>query len=360
MRALLRNGVRPVLAGRNADRLNTVAQQVHVEFPDQDVLDTVVADATNRRSVAGLLSGPEDVLITTVGPFLDLGEAPVAAATDAGAGYLDSTGEPPFIKRVFEAYGPRAEGTGARLLPAFGYDYVPGALAATIAIRRSMAGARPPARVDVGYFSKGRVASSAGTRASMAGVLLADSFARHGGYLRNERPGARVRSFDTGDGRSYEGLSVGGIEHLTLHRLAPSLRDVNVYLGAAGRLTRAASVAGVATAGAARVPLLGGAVSSLARSAAGPGSRGGPDEATRAQARTLCIAETFDSDGQLQDRVRVEGPSPYDLTALLLAWGAHMVLSGATRGTGALGPADAFGTEAFVSGCMALGLAEVH
>jgi len=31
------------------------------------------------------------------------------AAVDAGAHYLDCTGEPPFVREVFEVYGPRAD-----------------------------------------------------------------------------------------------------------------------------------------------------------------------------------------------------------------------------------------------------------
>jgi short subunit dehydrogenase-like uncharacterized protein len=49
---------------------------------------------------------------------MKVGRPVVAAAVDAGAVYLDSTGEPPFIRQVFEEFGPRAERTGAVLLTA--------------------------------------------------------------------------------------------------------------------------------------------------------------------------------------------------------------------------------------------------
>ncbi|MGH3949681.1 MAG: hypothetical protein ACRDSE_11230, partial [Pseudonocardiaceae bacterium] len=54
------------------------------------------------------------------------------AAIDGSAWYVDSTGEPPFIRTVFEHYGPHA--TVAGLIPAFGYDFVPGNLAAALAL----------------------------------------------------------------------------------------------------------------------------------------------------------------------------------------------------------------------------------
>jgi short subunit dehydrogenase-like uncharacterized protein len=110
-------------------------------------LETAVAEAA--PGPLRDLIGPGDVLVSTAGPFLKVGWPAVAAAVDAGAIYLDSTGEPPFIRKVFEEFGPRAGRTGAVLLTAFGYDYVPGNLAGALA----MEAAGPTAtRVQVGYF----------------------------------------------------------------------------------------------------------------------------------------------------------------------------------------------------------------
>ena len=56
--------------------------------------------------------------------------------------------------------------------------------------------------------------------------------------------------------------------------------------------------------------------------------------------------------------IRLEGPSPYDLTAELLAWGAAMA---ATRPVtpGAHGPVDAFGLDALERGCADMGLVAI-
>ena len=59
-----------------------------------------------RRNSVFAAVGPGDVLISTVGPFAKWGDAAVRAAIAAsGAVYLDSTGEPVFIRRVFEELG---------------------------------------------------------------------------------------------------------------------------------------------------------------------------------------------------------------------------------------------------------------
>ncbi len=76
------------------------------------------------------------------------------AAIDAGAHYLDSTGETPFIRAVFERWGPRAEAAGCGLLTAIGYDWVPGNLAGALALRDAAA-ADAATRVAIGYFLTG-------------------------------------------------------------------------------------------------------------------------------------------------------------------------------------------------------------
>src|SRR4051794_21998303 len=105
-RALVARGHRPVLAARNAERVAALAGEL-------GGLETGVADVARPDSIRALLE-PGDVLISTVGPFARWGEAAVTAAIGAGAHYLDSTGEPPFIREVFERHGPAAAKAGAR------------------------------------------------------------------------------------------------------------------------------------------------------------------------------------------------------------------------------------------------------
>src|SRR5919204_655050 len=126
--ALLRRGARPVLAARNPERLAALAEEL-------GGLETAVADVSRPDTVRALVSHG-DVLLSTVGPFVRWGAPAVEAAIEAGATYIDSTGEPPFIREVFEQYGPRAQSAGCGLLTALGYDYVPGNLAAGLALER--------------------------------------------------------------------------------------------------------------------------------------------------------------------------------------------------------------------------------
>jgi short subunit dehydrogenase-like uncharacterized protein len=346
--ALTARGARPVLAGRDPDRLAALAGRL-------GGLETARADVTDPASVRALLE-PGDVLVSTVGPFQRLGQPAVDAAIDAGAVYLDSTGEPPFIRRVFEQAGPRAEATGAALLPAFGHDYVPGGLAAAVALAE--AGPRA-VRIDVGYALDGTSgqAFSRGTLVSLMGVLTERSFAWRHGKLRTEASGARTWRF-TAAGRRRIGLSVGGSEHLTLPALAPSVDEVGVYLAWFGTMTTPASLFAPVIGFAGSLP---GAQRGVERLAAAVGRRvaAKPSEATLAQARTSIVAEARDRVGAVAARVELAGPEPYAMTADLLAWGATTAAAGGVQGTGALGPVAAFGLEQLSAGAASAGLRRV-
>jgi len=355
--ALAAAGVPLVLAGRTISRLSELAEDL-AHYGTRPTIAT--ADVADRASVRALIESADDVLVTTVGPFVRLGDAALDAAIDAGAAYVDSTGEPPFVRRVFEEAGPRAEKNGARLLTAFGYDYVPGNLAGALVLERCRARGIPAGRVEVGYFVKGNLGISSGTRASAAGILLERSFAFAGGRVRTGTSGTSVRRFDVGGGRQWEGLAIGGSEHFTLPRLEPSLTDVGVYLGWAGRWTRAVSAGSTVLGVVSAIPgVRRGLGSALARRT-GDVTGEGPSAAQRAGGRSIAVARAYDLVGRPITSVRVEGPTPYELTAELLAWAAakFLVGGGAVR-PGALGPVDAFGLDALRTGCAAMGLVPV-
>jgi short subunit dehydrogenase-like uncharacterized protein len=343
--ALVARGATPVLAGRDPGRLADLAGRL-------GDLETARADVTDPASVRSLLQRG-DVLVTTVGPFLQLGRAAVDAAVDAGAVYLDSTGEPPFIRRLFEDDGPRAQASGAALVPAFGLDYVPGNLAAALAL--DDAGDRAH-RVDVGYAISGTSgqAFSRGTLVSMIGMLFEPGYRFTGGRLIDEPAGRQLWQFEAA-GRTRRGLSVGGSEHLTMPAFAPTLQEVGVHLDWFGPLTGVAHALSPLSGLVGRLP---GAGRIAVRVASVVGGRvgEGPSAETTARARTCTVAEVRDSTGALVSRVQLDGPEAYGLTAELLAWGATTAADGGVRGSGALGPVQAFGLAELTAAAEAIGL----
>ena len=358
-RAMVAGGARPVLAGRDRGRLDALAAQLSPEGGGAE-LETAVAEAEGPGSVRDLL-GAGDVLVSTAGPFLKVGRPVVAAAVDAGAIYLDSTGEPPFIRAVFEEFGPRAERTGAVLLTAFGYDYVPGNLAGALALEAAGPAA---ARVQVGYFVRGdvRKGTSAGTRASAAGVLLEAAYSFRGGRIVGERTAAHLTSFEI-DGTTRQAFSIGSSEHFALPRLRPRaagedgipaqapLTDVGVYLGRFGGATRLVQYGSALAPPLGRLPGARRAVDALARriqrSRAGPG--------TAQSIRSHVVAVASDASGTKLAVVNLTGRDPYSFTAQILAWAAGKAAADGVRPAGALGPVEAFGVGALESACAGAG-----
>ncbi|MGH7722618.1 MAG: saccharopine dehydrogenase family protein [Candidatus Dormibacteria bacterium] len=327
---LAAGGVPAVLAGRDRRHLRALATRLGGE------LSVATADVADPATVAALI-GPGDVLVSTVGPFARYGDAAVRAAIERGAHYLDSTGEPAFMRAIFEQFGPLAERAGVVLLTAFGYDCVPGHVAAGLALEDAGAAA---VEVDVGYFSEGG-RWSGGTLASLLGAARAPSFSWRDGVLVTERSGIRTARFDLGD-RHADGLSFGGSEHLCLPRSHPRVRTVGTYLGWFGPLTRGVRAAG---AGQALVEQLPGATGLIDRVAGrlAPGSSGGPDAVARAATRSTFIAVARDGRGRGLGKARLHGVDGYTLTARLLVWGALRLRDGAAPPAGARGPVEAFG-----------------
>jgi short subunit dehydrogenase-like uncharacterized protein len=344
--ALAAAGVPAVLAGRDPARLKALASRLGGDF------SIATADVANPSTVAALVEAG-DVLVSTVGPFTKYGQPALRAAIERGAQYIDSTGEPSFVRTVFEEFGPLAERAGVVLLPAFGYDCVPGHVVAALALEDA---GDKAGQVDVGYFNAGG-RWSGGTLASLLGASRAPSFSWRDGALVTERGGVRTATFDLGDRRA-RGLSFGGSEHFGLPRSYPRLRTVGTYLGWFGPLTNVVKVAG---AGQDLLEQLPGATRLIDRAAArlAPGSTGGPGADARAKMRSTFVAVSRTARDRELGGARLHGLDAYTLTARLLVWGAVHLRDGAAPAPGARGPVEAFGLETMARALADAGLPRV-
>ena len=345
--ALRDAGAEPVLAGRNRASLEILAEELGGR------LQTRVADVSDPASVRALVE-PGDVLISTVGPFARWGAPAVEAAIDGGAAaYMDSTGEPPFIRRVFEDWGPPAARAGVPLLTALGYDWAPGNLAGALAADEAGPAAR---RIEIGYFvtGSGMGGMSGGTRASTAGVMLEPGFAFSGGRIVTEPAGRHIASFDV-RGKDRQAVSVGSSEHFTLPALDPALTDVDVYLGWFGAMSRPMQVGSIGLAVIGRIGPLKRGLAGLTHRLV-KGSTGGPTEAERADGGSWIVARAYDGDGGRLAEVTLAGVDGYSFTGRFLAWAATRAAEAPITGSGALGPASAFGLAEFERGVATAGI----
>jgi short subunit dehydrogenase-like uncharacterized protein len=129
------SGMRWALAGRSRDKLERVRDRLADLDPELKALELLHADVTDAGSLADV-AGRARVVITTVGPYLTHGEPLVAACAEAGTDYVDLTGEPEFVDRMYVAHHATAERTGARIVHACGFDSVPHDLGALFTVQQ--------------------------------------------------------------------------------------------------------------------------------------------------------------------------------------------------------------------------------
>jgi short subunit dehydrogenase-like uncharacterized protein len=102
-----------------------------------------------------------------VGPYVQFGEPLVAACAESGTDYVDLTGEPLFVDRMYVAYHATAERTGARIVHSCGFDSIPHDLGAYYTVKELAA--KGPVAVR-GVVRAGAVASG-GTFHSAMGIM---------------------------------------------------------------------------------------------------------------------------------------------------------------------------------------------
>ena len=346
-KALVRANVRPVLAGRNHQSLAALGVSLGKG------LDIAVADARRPESLLALVQ-PGDVLLSTVGPYVRYGRSVVEVAIYRHATYVDVCAEPAFIRTVFDELDVLAKPAGVALLPAFGYEYVAGNLAAALVLS-SLEGSA--SKVEVGYFYRGphRRAISVGTRGSAGAAAFSPSHAWRAGAVQTVHAGDRVRAFQV-DGRPRPGLAIGGAEHMVVPRLAPGIQEVGVYVGGP-RSRFAARLTSALLTGVAYIPSLARAAGSLSRL---PAATQGPAPELRERTSTEVVARSFDGGGLESRTVRLRGEYPYAFTAAIMAWAAERISRDDISGVGALGPVEAFGLGPLRDACAAAGLTVVE
>ena len=186
-------GCRWALAGRNPAKLARVRDRLAEVDASLADLPLLHADATDAASLVDVARRTR-VVITTVGPYIEHGEPLVAACAAAGTDYVDLTGEPEFVDRMYLLHHEEAVRTGARIVHACGFDSVPHDLGVLFTLRQLPEGV--PVRI------RGMVRSNATlSGGTFASALTAFSRSRQMKQARAERrqveprvEGRRVRT----------------------------------------------------------------------------------------------------------------------------------------------------------------------
>ncbi len=115
---------RLALAGRNLSKIESVRDRLAAANPAMADVTLLHADVTEPATLTQVAQSAR-VVMSTVGPYLEHGEPLVAACAAAGTDYVDLTGEPEFVDRMYLAHHETAVSTGARLVHACGFDSIP-------------------------------------------------------------------------------------------------------------------------------------------------------------------------------------------------------------------------------------------
>src|SRR4051794_3506232 len=184
-------GTKVALAGRHRQKLEGVRDEIGAALP---LLHADVTEPASLRAVAE----SSHVVATTVGPYVFHGAPLVEACAAEGTDYLDITGEPEFVDRMYVEHHATAERTGARIVHACGFDSIPHDLGALFTVQQLPEGVP----LDVRGYVRAGGKPSAGTFHSAIGAFsrVRQSNAAHSDRKKAEpgpAGGRRVRSSKT-------------------------------------------------------------------------------------------------------------------------------------------------------------------
>jgi short subunit dehydrogenase-like uncharacterized protein len=183
------------LAGRNPAKLEQVRGRLATIDPACAELPLLHADAGDASSLRAVAEATR-VLITTVGPYIRYGEQLVAACAAAGTGYVDLTGEPEFVDRMWLSYHEQAERSGARIVHSCGFDSIPYDLGVQFTVEQLPEGV--PIAID--GFMRTSASFSGGTYQSTIEIFSRMRSASAVARERREREGRL-------NGRSVKGVT---------------------------------------------------------------------------------------------------------------------------------------------------------
>jgi short subunit dehydrogenase-like uncharacterized protein len=335
---LRRRGAEMVLSGRNPAKLEILAEEIG---PGVEMQAARLDDPASLRE----LLEPCAAVISCAGPFQLHGEPVLAAAVETGTHYLDTTGEQPFMRTVFEEYGARAERAGVALVTAMGFDYVPGDLIAALT-----AGAEPVDEIVLAYWVKD-FGPTRGTALSALGMMAGGDVEWRDGALlpASQRVGRGTWDFGPPIGTQRMVRYPAG-EHITVPRHV--------------RTKRVRTLLSASTA----VPLPGPAASLLmapfqlvlrtpvrrALEALIPRLPEGPSAESRRKSRFVVACEARSEGGRTWGTVT--GSDPYGLTARTTVEGALRCATPGYGRRGALAPSQAFDPADFLDALRPAGI----
>jgi short subunit dehydrogenase-like uncharacterized protein len=320
-------GAEPVLVGRSVDRLRAAA-----EAGGLGDVETRVATLDDAAGLRAALEGCAAV-VNCAGPFTHLGEPVVRAAIAAGCHYVDTTAEQLYIQRIFDTCSVDAASVGVTVIPAMGYDIVPGDLLCHLV----GSGVAPVERLTLAYDIRDFGMTRGSARSVLEMYTGGEVAYRAGAWAPGGGPTRRDPVLFPGESKPAKTVRWPAGEIVTVPRHL-DVRDVDVVMRGDALVPGPVSVI---------APTLMPVMTAVMRTPLGRGLDRlvgklpeGPSDEKRRKARFGFVAEATGTDGRTC-RGTLQGQDVYGSTAAIAVEGAMRLAGGGSR-AGVLAPAEAF------------------
>jgi len=321
-----RRGHRPVLAGRNADKLRALGERLDLPWKAVSLDDAA--------SLRALLQNAGAVL-HAAGPFIETSRPMADACLDVGCSYLDITGELPVFRALFDR-DAEAKARKVALIPGVGFDVVPSdCLAAYVASKLPGADTLELALNAIGT-------PSSGTAKSLLGIIPDGGFVRRDGQLVPYPLGKGIHRVRFSSRESY--VVPSPIADLVTAWHSTRIPNITVSFAVPSGFAR--TMEALWPLGAVGLPLIGGLMKTKAirawLDATLEARTAGPDAAGREKGRSYLYGKVSRKDGTSAE-AWLETSDGYELTRHCAISAIEQVLT--TKPIGALAPSTAFGAD---------------
>lgn len=300
-REAVRRGLKPILAGRNQNKIESLAKELNLSYRAFLLDNTKLLDDTLKEV---------DSVIHCAGPFTITSQKMVEACLRTGRHYLDITGE----IDVFEEMARRdesAKNAGIMIMPGVGFDVVP-----TDCLAKHLKNLLPSATdLRLAFYGLGGI--SHGTQATMLMNIDSGGAVRRNGEIIKVPAAYKTREIDFGEvkklavtipwGDVSTAFYSTGIPNIEVYTVVPptqlKLLKLSRYLGWFLKTKL---------------------IQKYLHSKIPPG---GPNEQERAKGKTYLWGEASDKDGNKVES-RLICPEPYAATILTALKIAEKISSG--------------------------------
>jgi short subunit dehydrogenase-like uncharacterized protein len=184
-RLAVQQGLRPVLAGRDAAQIKRLAAELGLAHRIFSLDDSAAMDQALREV---------RVVLHCAGPYLYTSKPMVEGCLRTGTHYLDLTGEIP-VYEALAALGAEAKARGVMLLPGVGFDVVPTDCLA-VHLKKHLPSAT---RLTLAFYAQGPAGLPPGTQRTAIEMAPYGNRARRNGRLETpERRKTRMIDFGLG------------------------------------------------------------------------------------------------------------------------------------------------------------------